>query len=55
MMFNKLGRRKNPHPNPLPQAMEGTMREGHRPSPTRILRIKKLNVIIASLQKFDVT
>jgi hypothetical protein len=24
MMFNKLGRRKNPHPNPPPQAMEGT-------------------------------
>ena len=24
MMFYLLGRRKNPHPNPPPQAMEGT-------------------------------
>ena len=24
MKFEKLGRRKNPHPNPPPQAMEGT-------------------------------
>ncbi len=28
MMFNKLGRRKNPHPSPPPQAMEGIIREG---------------------------
>jgi hypothetical protein len=25
MLFNKLGSRKNPHPSPPPQAMEGTM------------------------------